>query len=190
MIEYKLIVGCEKRSVTLCEDILGCVHFFTIPALSHFTSIISSRNMHTSKTVPLAGCLAFLVNDAIVHAATSSPSISGASVNPSTITGTGFTISTATDTSGRHQVGDEILGINDPSKYDSENVQLRRRLSNYSCAACFVHERMKKIMSDTMIKLLTCLTDKLEIKLGIVWVLLFLTQDFDVSCLTSKMCTW
>ena len=106
--------------------------------------------MYTFTTIPLAGCLAFLVNDAIVHAAISSSSFSGASVNPSTITGTGFTISTATDTADGHQIGDEILGINDPSKYNSENVQVRRRLSKYSCVARFVHERIKNMMSDTI----------------------------------------
>ena len=82
-----------------------------LPAFS-----IPIRNMHPLSSISIATCLAFLLNDALVHAATNPSTITGAPVNPSTITGTGFTLSTATDTANGHQIGDEILGINDPSK--------------------------------------------------------------------------
>ena len=83
--------------------------------------------MHPLSSLSIASCLAFLVNHALVHAATTSPSITGAPVNTSTITGTGFIISTATGTADGYQVGDEILSINDPSKYDFDIVQSERR---------------------------------------------------------------
>lgn len=73
--------------------------------------------MRPLSSISIATCLAFLLDVALVRAAATNPSsITGTPVNPSTITGTGFTLSTATDTANGYQIGDEILGINDPSK--------------------------------------------------------------------------
>ncbi|KAL9068848.1 MAG: hypothetical protein Q9161_005935 [Pseudevernia consocians] len=124
--------------------------------------------MHTFTTIPLAGCLAFLVNDAIVHAAISSSSISGASVNPSTITGTGFTISTATDTADGHQIGDEILGINDPTALQWLQNQQKQTCSSskktkrsVQCAVDFAKAGMDALSNDLQSLLTIKSVDKL-----------------------------
>lgn len=100
-----------KCPFTYCDiSIFYVIFSLKLPAFS-----IPIRNMHPLSGLAIATCLSILLNDALVHAATNPSTITGAPVNLSTITGRGFTVSTATDAANGHQIGDEILGFNDPT---------------------------------------------------------------------------